>query len=113
MDLTLKQIVVEDIKNFLDVKNSLVSLADYDADMNGDNGTEYLWDEVPNDDSYNSNAEWLADKVMHETDDIKSMFEFFMYQWMSKDRNYYSGYEIDFVEMDNKLIVAIAYNHEN
>ena len=94
-----------------DVRNSLISLCYGDADMNGDNGEEYLWDEA-REHGYSNNSSYLADYVMANNSKVASMFTDFMFIWMERDKSYYDlGYEIDFIEEEDNLTVAITYGY--
>jgi hypothetical protein len=90
-----------------DVRKALISLCDIDEDMNGNNGEEYLWD-VAKTAGFESNAEYLADLVM--TDEklatARDKFEAFAREFFISNDNYYEGYELEFLEDGDDLVVA-------
>lgn len=92
--------------NTEDIRKKLIALCDCDADMNGNNGPDYLWEEAK---GFKSNAEYLADYVMKNNKTVKDMFEEFMKKWMYYDFYYYPGYDLTFLEEDKTyLIIACA-----
>ena len=56
MTLTLKRFEIDSPE---DIVGALIELAEIDADFNGENGEEYLWDRAK-DAGYKTNAEYLA-----------------------------------------------------
>lgn len=97
------------INNKEEIREKLIALCEEDCDMNGENGTEYLWKEA---EGYESNAEYLADYVMKNSKTVKEMFEGFIKKWMDYDRNYYSDYDLTFLEEGKTyLIVACVLVH--
>lgn len=119
-----------------DLLSALASMGDCDCDFNGENGVEYLWDEVwkangfenmkdyeeqneydSDEDEdyeeiklkYESNLEYLLDKVKDIKSDIECINEFFNI-WMEKDKNYYHDYNVDYLTDENEKIYAIAFS---
>ena len=119
-----------------DLLSALASIGDCDYDFNGENGIKYLWDEVwkangfedmkdyeeqneYNSDEdenyeeiklkYESNLEYLLDKVKDIKDDAKCVIEFFD-TWMENDRNYYNDCEVNYLTDENENIYAIAFS---
>lgn len=100
--LQLFKVSTDDLE---DVKLGLISLCDCDGDMNGDNGDDYLWEEAT---GYESNAEYLAAQAISKDKTVQEMFTYFVDTWMERDRNYYSNYEIEFLEDKGELTVAFT-----
>ena len=93
-----------------DIRNSLISLCDFDADMNGDNGKEFTYP-LATKNGYESTAEWLADKVMSETkhNNVFDMFNNFMSIWIDDiDKNYYDNYEIKSIDNGDSITIAVS-----
>ena len=107
---------------------ALATLGEGDADFNGDNGLEYLWDVVwevngfkSYDDweaqgepemKYESNLAYLCDKVTEIEDDLKCVSDFFR-GWLYHD-SYYEDYDYE-VSTDadrNITAIALAYVHQ-
>jgi hypothetical protein len=118
-----------------DLLNALMLLGETDADFIGENGLEYLWDEVwkangyedrkdyenqmenfdAEDDEaeepelkYESNADWLCDYVKDIKDEVECV-ETFINTWMEMDSGYYTEYEFDYITDSNGNIVALAF----
>lgn len=92
-------LMVEEIKNKDDLKKMLVWMGNVDSDFNGENGSEYLWDEARIKE-YQSNAEYLADMVVDNYDRDTFDEEFivdcagkFAEEWANRD-HYYTEIEI-------------------
>ena len=99
------------IINKEEIREKLIALCEDDCDMNGENGTGYLWEEA---EGYESNAEYLADYVMKNNKNVKEMFKGFIKKWMDYDYNYYSDYDLTFLEEEKTyLIVACVLVHDN
>ena len=105
--------------------SALTSLSDFDCDFNGENGIDYLWDEVweangfesqedfeSKDEKaelkYESNLDWLLDEVK-EIEDDADCIEIFFGTWMEHDRNYYDEYEVNYIRNKNKKVVAVSF----
>ena len=77
--------------------NMLMSFCEYDEDMNGGNGDEYLWDETIAD-GFNTNSEYLANLSVNKfkneeaspIEKLEHMAKFFLDEWLKRDHNYYS-----------------------
>lgn len=109
--------------------SALSSLSDFDCDFNGENGIDYLWDEVweangfknqedfeeQEDESkeeiklkYESNLDWLLDEVKEIEDDADCIETFFRI-WMEHDRNYYDEYKANYIRNKNGKVVAVSF----
>ena len=94
-----------DIKDREDIRNSLISLCENDEDMNGNNGEEFTWTDAL-ESGYSSSAEYLADTVMSEHDNVEEMFRAFALEFYERNCNYYSEYFIDTLAEGNYLYVS-------
>ena len=106
ISLSLFKVHTDDLE---DIRNGLIALCEYDCDMNGENGEDYLWEEAA---GYESNAEYLAAQAISKCETAREMFMYFVDTWMDADRNYYSGYSINFLEDKGELTVAFTTVHE-
>ena len=105
--------------------SALTSISDFDCDFNGENGIDYLWDEVweangfeswedfesqdeETELKYESNLNWLLDEVKEIEDDADCIDTFFE-TWMEHDRNYYDEYEVNYIRNKNKKVVAVSF----
>ena len=88
-----------------DLLRALASLGDIDADFNGENGIEYLWDDVDST-KYESNMEYLLDTLKDKETD-KELIEEYVDSWIGGD-NYYKGHILDVVYDDNGKAECIA-----
>lgn len=113
---------------------ALKKISNFDCDFSGENGLEYLWDEVweangfesledykekqeydSDEDEdyeeielkYESNVEWLLNEVKDIEDDGECIDTFFKI-WMDKDENYYSEYEVNYIRNTKKKVVAVS-----
>ena len=109
--------------------SALTSLSDVDCDFNGENGIDYLWDEVweangfdsqedfesqdeETELKYESNLDWLLDEVKEIEDDADCIETFFR-TWMEHDRNYYDEYETNYIRNKNGKVVAVSFAATN
>ena len=69
-----------------DLLVALVSLGEIDADFNGDNGIEYLWDNVDST-KYESNMKYLLDTLKDKETD-KELIEEYVSSWIGRDSYY-------------------------
>lgn len=90
-----------------EIKEALKLLCKNEGDMNGNYGPDFLWSEAK---GYNSNAEYLAHKVLEEngSDSIETLVNNFIDKWMDKSICYYHDWEVSFEETENYKIVAFA-----
>ena len=107
--------------------SALTSISNFDCDFNGENGIDYLWDEVweangfkSQEDfesqeeaelKYESNLDWLLDEVK-EIEDDADCIETFFETWMEHDRNYYDEYEVNYIRNirnKNGKVVAVSF----
>lgn len=109
--------------------SALTSLSDFDCDFNGENGIDYLWDEVweangfenqedfesqdeETELKYESNLDWLLDEVKEIEDDADCVETFFR-TWMEHDKNYYDEYETNYIRNKNGKVVAVSFAATN
>lgn len=85
-----------------------MDIAEHDADFNGDNGEEYLWEKA---ESFDSNADY-AWSIAKAESTPKKMLEKFFALWLSED-SYYTDYDWSIIEVENKLSVALYYATDN
>ena len=105
--------------------SALTSLSDFDCDFNGENGMDYLWDEVweangfesqedfesqdeETELKYESNLDWLLDEVKEIEDDADCIETFFRTR-MEQERNYYDEYETNYIRNKNGKVVAVSF----
>ena len=88
----------------MDVSTCLMCLADCDCDFNGENGSEYLWDEA---EGFASNAEYCLSIAIKEPTP-REMVEKFISMWMGKD-GYYEDYDLGVLVREDKLFISLAY----
>ena len=88
-----------------DLLTALASLGDMDADFNGENGIEYLWDSVDGT-KYESNMEYLLDTLKDKETD-KELIEEYVSNWIGGD-NYYKEHILDVIYDDNGKAECIA-----
>ena len=87
---------------------ALANLSSFDCDFNGENGVEYAWEETK-EKGFESNLEYLLDKVKGIYDDIECVIEFFRF-WMEKDKKYYKDYIVRCLTDENAKISVIAFS---
>jgi hypothetical protein len=89
-----------------DLCNALRELAKLDDDFNGNNGIDYLWEEVDSS-KYQSNIDYLLDNLIGNTD--KELIEDFVKCWIEED-SYYVDYKLQVLyDKDNKAeCIALA-----
>lgn len=110
--------------------SALSSLSDFDSDFNGENGIDYLWEEVweangfesledfeskyeedeyeEDELKYESNLHWLLDEVKEIEDDADCIETFFRI-WMENDSNYYEEYEVNYIRNKNGKVTAVSF----
>ena len=92
-----------------DFKAELINLLDFDCDISGENGDEYLWQEAK-DRGFSTNAEYIVDDAINtygETDDaiehaLRKVF----------DDSFYTVWDIHLEERIHFYIVMIGYSHQ-
>ena len=87
---------------------ALASIGDFDCDFNGENGIDYAWEETI-EKGFESNLEYLLDKVKDIESDVECVKEFFD-TWMEADRNYYQDYKLDYLTDENGKIFVISFS---
>ena len=126
MELRSHLVKVE-LDNRENLLEALISISDCDCDFNGENGLEYLRDEVweangykDYDDfadkhpdveeevelKYESNMEYLVDEVRGIEDD-EECIEAYIEGWMGSD-GYYGEYEWNCLKNDDGKIIALS-----
>lgn len=88
-----------------DLLAALSELGEMDCDFNGENGVEYLWENV-DENRYESNMEYLLDSLKEEALD-KDVIEQFVSNWVGSD-SYYKEYILDVIYDDNGKAECIA-----
>ena len=131
----LVKVKVGNRKSLLD---ALAELSAFDCDFIGENGVEYLWEEVweengfqsyddfelqteePDSDDdefeefeeiklkYESNLDYLLDQVKDIEDD-RECVETFIETWMDNDRNYYDEHEVNYLTDTKNRVTAISF----
>lgn len=91
---------IEGVKSFLD------SLSVYDNDFNGENGPDYLWDYAEAE-GYESNYDYAYAKAL-EKENFKDIIHEFIDIWMKYD-SYYEDYDIEILEIGDKLAISFVY----
>ena len=86
------------------VATYLIDIADFDADFNGANGDEYLWEES---EGFESNAEYCLSVAQNEARP-REMIEKFISLWMGRDPYYYD-YDLGILVQDDKIFMSLAY----
>lgn len=84
---------------------TLKSLSDFDCDFNGDNGTDYAWEETL-EAGFESNLEYMLNEVKDIENDVDCV-ELFVNAWMETDMDYYSAYQLDYLTDSNGNIIVI------
>ena len=87
-----------------EVAANLMDLANCDCDFNGENGTEYLWEDA---EGFESNAEYCL-SIAEKEPTPRAMIEKFISLWMGKD-GYYEDYDLGILVQDDKLFMSLAY----
>ena len=88
-----------------DLLDALASLGEMDADFCGENGIDYLWENVDKN-KYKSNMEYLLD-VLKDTKTDKEFIEAYISNWIGCD-SYYKGHILDVVYDENGKAECIA-----
>ena len=83
-----------------------MSFAGYDADFCGENGDEYLWVEAK---GFESNAEYAWSVAENEANPEEMLKKFFAL-WLVGDHYYYE-YDWSFIQIGDKLSVALYFAH--
>ena len=91
-----------------EVKDAVRSFASIDADFNGENGKEYLWEEAA---GYTSNCDYLIDKffknIIYNTKNVIAAFDSFFKEWVGADL-YYDEYDYE-PFLDNEELIGMAF----
>lgn len=105
--------------------SALATISECDADFNGENGIEYMWDMVwkangfenyetfidanKKDLKYESNLDWLLEEVSSIKDDNECVKCFFD-TWMQQYSGYYREWNKECVYNDLGDIIAIGFS---
>ena len=90
-----------------EVKKCLFNISDCDLDFNGENGSEYLWEEA---EGFESNSEYCM-SIAQQEPTTKDMIKKFISLWMGRDY-YYEDYDLGVIVMDNYIFISLAYTIE-
>lgn len=112
MYMHLALVKIADVNDPQQVKSALLELFDFDEDMNGNNGEEYLWDEARKS-GYESNNEYLADKAVSETDTAEAAVDLFAKEFFDGNIFYYSNIELEKIRDNDSLYIAVASADDN
>ena len=85
----------------------LKSIGEIDADFNGDNGTDYLWNQVDKE-LYNSNLDYVLALIASETDESK-IVDIFFREWMRNSGGYYSHWRTEIITNNFNEVQFIAF----
>lgn len=85
---------------------SLSNLIVIDDDFNGNNGSDYLWEEAEAE-GFDSNAKYCL-SIAEKEKTPREMIEKFISLWMSRDY-YYADYDLGILVEDDKLFLSFAY----
>ena len=88
-----------------DLLDALASLGEMDADFCGENGIDYLWENV-DEKKYDSNLEYVLD-ILKDMKTDKEVIEQFVSKWLDND-GYYSDYILDVIYDVNGKAECIA-----
>ena len=84
----------------------LMNLTLCDNDFNGENGSEYLWEEAE-DLGFESNSDYCW-SIAEQEPTPREMVEKFISLWMGRDY-YYEEYDLGILVQDGKLFISLAY----
>lgn len=101
----LKVVIIND-KN---IEKELFNLfSSMDADFNGENGEDYLWDNAK-DNGFNSNLDYSLFKAREEFgDDLEKVIKYVISSAQCTWDGYYSSWSESITKKDNEFIVALA-----
>ena len=88
-----------------DLLVALANISEIDADFNGDNGIEYLWDNVDST-KYESNMKYLLDTLKDKETD-KELIEEYVSSWIDRD-SYYKEHILEVVYDESGKAECIA-----
>ena len=96
-----------------DIKAALLCLAEEDCDFSGENGPDYLWENVSKE-GYDSNAEYLADTVLKDGSSYEDAIRDYIEGWLDSD-GYYHTYEYKIIKDKQGKIthIALAYTYSS
>lgn len=101
-------LVTVEVGNRDSLLETLVDLSNFDCDFNGENGLDYAWKETI-ENGFESNLEYLLDKVKDFKSDIECVKEF-IDTWMENDSNYYHDYSLEYLTDSNGNITVISFS---
>ena len=105
--MDLKLIKIKNPENEKNLKTGLLKIFDFDEDMNGNNGEEYLW-AISRDNGYTSNNEYLADIAISKEPIPEEAIERFAKEFYASNSHYYTDYELEMLRENDTLFVAFA-----
>ena len=97
---------LEEIKvgNRESLLNALKDLSSFDCDFNGESGDEFLWVGA---EGYDSNMDYLIDKVRNIEDDEECINTFFN-TWLSADC-YYAKWDVSVITDTKKRAKVVSF----
>ena len=98
-----------------DMTNIFYELSDFDDDLNGNNGDEYLWDIAENN-GFETNIDFLVNRVLDgigsdeilSVVEVHSLLEQFFDMWSTYDDIFCDECDFTFNVINNVLFVAVA-----
>lgn len=87
-------------------EGTLSNLILMDDDFNGNNGSEYLWEEAEVA-GFNCNADYCM-SIAEKEKTPRDIIEKFISLWMGRDY-YYQDYDLGILVEDDKLFLSLAY----
>ena len=92
---------------------TLKSIGEIDADFNGDNGADYLWNHVDKE-LYNSNLDYILNLIASETDERK-IVDIFFSEWMRNSGGYYNHWRTEIItnHFNEVQFIAFAYTSQD
>lgn len=93
-----------------EVVKNLWGMVCFDYDFIGENGEEYLWEEVIGTE-FESNCDYALHLALKQNN-LKDVIRTFICEWQTHDSNYYTDYRLSIEETDTHIFVAFAYETE-
>lgn len=97
----LKEVRVGNRESLLE---ALKDLSSFDCDFNGENGDEFLWVGA---EGYDSNMDYLIDKVRNIEDDEECVNTFFN-TWLGAD-GYYEKWDVSVITDTKKRVKTVSF----
>ncbi len=102
MYTNMQTIIIEKGEKLEAVQEGICNLLDFDSDWNGENGKEYLLEEIEGLD-FESNNDYFAKTFLNEVDEPG--FEAFFKQYFERNNCY--EYSISFLEVQEGLVLSL------